>query len=130
MPKKDEMMWVKLSGWLFILGIIIAIVAGLPLIEAATAAAAAGILAVIGLIIGLLGIAGMGTLEKCDIDVFLLAVIALMVVGVSGNAFGGIEYMSIGAILGKIVGNIGILVAPAAVLIALKAIWKSAQTKF
>jgi hypothetical protein len=130
MPKKDEMMWVKLSGWLFILGIIIAIVAGLPLIAPATAAAAAGILAVIGLIIGLLGIAGMGTLEKCDIQVFLLAVVALMVVGISGNAFGRIEYLNIGAILSNIVGNIGILVAPAAVLIALKAIWKSAQTKF
>jgi hypothetical protein len=129
MAKKD-MMWVKLSGWLFILGIVIAIVAGLPVIDPATAAASAGILAVIGLIIGLLGIAGMGTLEKCDIDVFLLAVIALMIVGASGYAFARITYLDIGSILSSIVGNIGILVAPAAVLIALKAIWKSAQTKF
>jgi hypothetical protein len=130
MAKKDnDKMWVKLSGWLFILGIIIAVVAALPL-GVIGAASAAGILAVLGLIIGLLGIAGMGTLEKCDIDVFLLAVIALMVVGVSGNAFALISFMGLGAILNAAVSYVGILVAPAAVLIALKAIWKSAQTKF
>lgn len=130
MAKKDnDKMWVKLSGWLFILGIAIAIIAALPF-GIIGAAGAAGILAVLGLIIGLLAIAGMGTLEKCDIDVFLLAVVALMVVGVSGNAFANITYMNLGSILNSVVSNIGILVAPAAVLIALKAIWKSAQTKF
>lgn len=126
MPKK-EMAWVKLSGWLFILGIIIAIVVGLfPSIVDSTTIT--GVLAVLGFIIGLLGIAGMGTLEKCDVDVFLLAVIALMAAGGAGRAFENILY--IGPYLMSIVNYIGVLVVPAAVLIALKAIWKAASTKF
>jgi hypothetical protein len=127
MPKK-EMAWVKLSGWLFILGIIIAIVVGLfPSIVDSTTIT--GVLAVLGFIIGLLGIAGMGTLEKCDVDVFLLAVIALMAAGGAGQAFSKIPYIGEQYLM-PIVNYIGILVVPAAVLIALKAIWKSASTKF
>jgi hypothetical protein len=118
--------WVKASGWLFVLGILIAVVAGLvPSIESATVIP---VLAIIGFIIGLLGIAGMGTLEKCDIDVFLLAVIALMAAGGAGSAFENVLY--VGSYLKAIVDYVGVLVVPAAVLIALKAIWTSASTKF
>ena len=127
MPKKDEMMWVKLSGWLFILGILISVVAGIApaMIPGITA-----VLPILGFIIGVLGVAGMGTLEKCDVDVFLLAVIALMAAGGAGNAFTAIDELYGGNILVNVVNNIATLVVPAAVLMALKAIWKSAQQKF
>jgi hypothetical protein len=126
MPKKDAM-WVKLSGWLFILGILISVVAGIApaMIPGITA-----ILPILGFIIGILGVAGMGTLEKCDVDVFLLAVIALMAAGGAGNAFAAIDELYGGNILVNVVNNIATLVVPAAVLMALKAIWKSAQQKF
>ena len=126
MPKKDAM-WVKLSGWLFILGILISVVAGIApaMIPGITA-----VLPILGFIIGVLGVAGMGTLEKCDVDVFLLAVIALMAAGGAGNAFAEIDALYGGNILVNIVNNIATLVVPAAVLMALKAIWKSAQQKF
>jgi hypothetical protein len=126
MPKKDAM-WVKLSGWLFILGILISVVAGIApsMIPGITA-----VLPILGFIIGVLGVAGMGTLEKCDVDVFLLAVIALMAAGGAGNAFTAIDELYGGTILVNVVNNIATLVVPAAVLMALKAIWKSAQTKF
>ena len=126
MPKKDAM-WVKLSGWLFILGILISVVAGIApaMIPGITA-----VLPILGFIIGVLGVAGMGTLEKCDVDVFLLAVIALMAAGGAGNAFAAIDELYGGNILVNVVNNIATLVVPAAVLMALKAIWKSAQQKF
>jgi hypothetical protein len=126
MPKKDAM-WVKLSGWLFILGILISVVAGIApaMIPGITA-----ILPILGFIIGILGVAVMGTLEKCDVDVFLLAVIALMAAGGAGNAFAAIDELYGGNILVNVVNNIATLVVPAAVLMALKAIWKSAQQKF
>ena len=126
MPKKDAM-WVKLSGWLFILGILISVVAGIApaMIPGITA-----VLPILGFVIGLLGVAGMGTLEKCDVDVFLLAVIALMAAGGAGNAFTAIDELYGGNILVNVVNNIATLVVPAAVLMALKAIWKSAQQKF
>ena len=126
MPKTDAM-WVKLSGWLFILGILISVVAGIApaMIPGITA-----VLPILGFIIGVLGVAGMGTLEKCDVDVFLLAVIALMAAGGAGNAFTAIDELYGGNILVNVVNNIATLVVPAAVLMALKAIWKSAQQKF
>ncbi len=123
---KKKAGWVKASGWLFVLGIIISIVAGLfPSIDSATVT---GVLAVIGFIIGLLGIAGVGSIEKADVNMFLLAVVALMAAGGAGNAFKDILY--IGDYLMRIVNYIGALVVPAAVLIALKAIWKAGSTKF
>jgi len=124
---KKEAGWVKASGWLFVIGIIISIGAGLFPI-AIDSAMVTGILAVIGFIIGLLGIAGVGSIDKSDVNMFLLAVIALMAAGGAGNAFKNILY--IGDYLSAIVNYIGILVVPAAVLIALKAIWQSGSTKF
>lgn len=131
MPKK-EATWVKASGWLFVLGIIIAIIAGL--VYPMYSAEVTGLLAIIGFIIGLLGFAGLGSIEKADVNMFLLAVVALMVTGVAGgslqNIGRGTPLDFIGLYLSYIVNYIGVLVIPAAVLIALKTIWKTAQTKF
>ena len=124
---KKEAMWVKVSGWLFILGIAISVIAGVmpTMIDSATTT---GLLAALGFIIGVLVVLGVGSIDKQDFNMFLLAVVAMMAAGGAGNAFADVMY--VGMYLVAIVNNIGILVVPAAVLIALKAIWKSAQTKF
>ena len=123
---KKKTGWVKASGWLFILGIIISIIAGLfPVIDSATVT---GVLVVLGFIIGLLGIAGVGSIDKAEANMFLIAVVALIAAGGAGNAFKDILY--IGSYLKPIVDYIGILVLPAAVLIALEAIWRASSTKF
>ena len=118
--------WVKASGYLFLLGILISVVAGL--VPSVDSALVTGTLAVIGFIIGILGIAGVGSIDKADVNMFLLAVVALMAAGGAGAAFA--DVLIIGAYLMAIVNYIGVLVVPAAVLIALKAIWTSASTKF
>jgi hypothetical protein len=127
MVKKQSVGWVKASGWLFVLGIIISIIAGLayPMYQTQITM----VLAIIGFIIGLLGIAGVGGIEKTDINKFLLAVVALMAAGGAGNAFSRIPE-PIGSYLVAIVNYVGALVVPAAVLIALKSIWKAGSTKF
>jgi len=51
-----------------------------------------------------------------------------MVVGASGAAIKGVPY--IGPILEPIFGNIVALVAPAVVIIAIEAIWKSGSIKY
>ena len=131
MVKKDAG-WVKASGWLFVLGIIISIIGGL--LYPMYSAEATGLLAVIGFIIGLLGVAGVGSIEKADVSLFLVAVVALMAAGNAGAAFEkvgmGTPFSFIGSYLKWIVDYIGILVVPAAVLIALKSIWKAGSTKF
>jgi len=125
--------WIKASGYLFLLGIIIAIVAGLGKgYLAGYEASIMGIQVVLGFIIGLLGVAGMGSIDKGETDVFLLAVIALLACGGLGYAFcpQGVCVPFIGTYLSDIVGYIGILVMPAAVLVSLKAIWEVGSTKF
>jgi len=119
--------WVKASGWLFVLGILISVVAGL--VPSVDPSMVSGVLAVLGFVIGLLGVAGVGSIDKAEADMFLLAVIALMAAGGVGQAFSGLP-SPLGGWLVAIVNYIGILVVPAAVLIALKAIWTAASTKF
>jgi hypothetical protein len=128
MPKKAEG-WVKLSGYLFLLGIIISIIAGIfqaSLVGYQTAIHS--LLAVFGLLIGLLGAAGMGTIDRTDTQIFLLAVVALAAAGGSGAILA--EIPTIGQWLSAIVGYIAVLVLPAAVIIALEAIWRTGSTKF
>jgi hypothetical protein len=122
---KEKSGWVKASGWLFILGILIAIVAGV-FYTTVDSSMVTGILAIIGFIIGLLGVLGVGSIERAEFRMFLLAVVALMAAGNAGNAFNNIAI--IGGTLSIIVNYIGVLVVPAAVLIALKAIWKTGST--
>jgi len=119
--------WVKASGWLFVLGILIAVVAGLvPTIDSSMVTV---VLAVLGFVIGLLGVAGVGSIDFKEVDMFLLAVIALMAAGNAGSAFAHLPE-PLSTYLVVIVNYIGILVVPAAVLVALKAIWVAASTKF
>ncbi|MBN2202999.1 MAG: hypothetical protein JW700_02350 [Candidatus Aenigmarchaeota archaeon] len=123
---KKQTGWVKASGWLFVLGILISVVSGLvPSIDSAMVT---GVLAVMGFIIGLLGALGVGSIDKSDVNMFLLSVVALMAAGGAGAAFENVMY--IGSYMMAIVNYIGVLVVPAAVLIALKALWTSASTKF
>ncbi|MEM5778394.1 MAG: hypothetical protein QXK49_02070 [Candidatus Aenigmatarchaeota archaeon] len=128
MPKKSAG-WVKLSGYLFLLGIIISIIAGIfkaSLME--YEASIHSLLVIFGVIIGLLGAAGMGTIDRTDTQIFLLAVVALIAAGGSGSILS--EIPTIGPYLASIVGYIAALVMPAAVIIALEAIWKAGSTKF
>ncbi|MGQ9546527.1 MAG: hypothetical protein ACUVTR_05130 [Dehalococcoidia bacterium] len=96
--------------WAFIIGFILAILAGIfwPTNEAIII-----VLVVLGIIIGLLNIAAK------EFMLFLLATIALVVVG--GQAFSALG--TAGAKLGDVLSHIAILVSPAAIIAAVKALW-------
>ena len=123
MAKKSG--WVKISGYLFILGVLIAVVDGLL---PATIPYAGVILVLIGAVMGLLAALGMGSIERRDTELFMLAVIALVAVGSANITLAAIPM--IGTYLASIIGNIAALAAPAAVIIALEAIWAAGSTKF
>jgi hypothetical protein len=97
--------------WAFIIGFILAIVAGLLWPGNTTIIV---ILVILGIIIGLLNVTAK------EFQLFLLATIALVVVG---NAFASLTALSLGAKLGNILSYVGILVAPAAIIAAIKALW-------
>ena len=109
----------KVGFFAFILGFILAIVAGI--IKAANGheyTAILIILIVMGVLIGLLNITAKETM------LFLLATIGLIV---AGSVFGPLTLLSLGKYLDSILGYVAALMAPAAVVVAFKALWNASK---
>ena len=100
--------------WAFIVGFILAILAGIFWPSNGTIVI---VLVILGIIIGFLNITAK------EFMLFLLATVALVVVG--GQAFTSLG--TVGAKLGDVLGHIAILVAPAAIIAAVKALWSVAK---
>lgn len=118
MPKTKKMPKIlsaeqgKIGQAAFLLGIAVAILAGFI-----TVPYLAIILAVAGLIVGILNI------QKTEVQGFLLASIAILLVGSAGlQAFPGI-----GGFAESILKNVVAFVAPAALVVALKSVWRLAK---
>jgi hypothetical protein len=103
----------KLGHWAFIVGILIAIIAGL--VPAWQTPTITWVLVILGLIVGLLNISAKETVE------FLVASIALLVIGSAG------AIPALGTIILSVLANIVAFVAPAALVVALLSIYKLAQ---
>jgi hypothetical protein len=97
--------------WAFIGGLVIAVVAG---IISPQNTAIIVVLIILGLIIGFLNITAK------EIMLFLVATIALIVVG---NVFTPLTVLYLGKILGSILSYVATLMAPAAIVAAIKALW-------
>ncbi len=108
----------EVGKWSFIIGIIIAIVAGLlPNIQAQPWVM--WVLVVLGLIVGFLNITDKETTS------FLIAAIALMTVGGTGLTVFG----SVGGLVLGILNNIVAFTAPGALVVALKAVYSMSSNK-
>jgi len=125
MAKRSGNDWVKISGYAFLLGILIAIVAGV--LGPETIPYTGTLLIVLGAIVGLLGAFGIGSIDKDSATEFLVATVALIAVGAAGKTLEGIP--TVGTYLANIVGYIAVFVAPAVVIIAIEAIWQAGSTK-
>lgn len=104
--------WHKISHWIFLIGILVAIVAGFVVVPYS-----AIILIVAGLVVGLLNI------TAGEVHEFLTASIALLLVGAAG--LGAVTL--VGATVETILKNLVVFVAPAALVVALKSIWTLAK---
>ena len=108
----------QIGHWSFILGVIIAIIAGLPILGTEYAGTIAMILVVLGIIIGFLNISAK------EVYNFLIAAIALLLTGAAG-----LDVLPVvGEYIGPILSNISTFVAPAAVIVALKAVYQLGKT--
>jgi len=111
----------RLGSWAFILGVIIAIIAG---IAGGMVVEYSGwitlILVILGLIVGFLNIS-----DK-EINGFLIASIALIAVGTANLSFMNQLIPLLGDILQSMVRNVAIFVAPAALVVSLKAVYNLA----
>ena len=104
--------WHKIGHWIFLIGILVAIVAGFVAVPYL-----AYILIVAGLIVGLLNI------TAGEVHEFLTASIALLLVGAAG--LGAVTL--VGATVESILKNLVVFVAPAALVVALKSVWTLAK---
>ena len=109
----------KIGGWAFILGVVISVVAGLAFTQLGTYSGYVTLaLVVLGLVVGFLNIA-----DK-EVKDFLIAAIAVELVGTANLAVIPV----IGEFLFAIVWQITAFVAPAALVVGLKAIYNLAST--
>jgi len=122
----------KIGSWAFLIGVIIAIIAGLvsaidvlmgtQLITGGAAGIIALILVILGLVVGFLNI------KDKHVTDFLIATIAVAIIGLvalSPAAIGAVDPIVV--IINSIVRNIVTLVAPAALIVGLKQIFALAK---
>lgn len=108
----------KIGGYLFLLGVLIAIVTAFVAMDAAMVAT---VLIVLGLIVGLVNVTDKETTS------FLVASIALIL---TGNATAGLVVVAPSlTIVSQVMASIALFVAPAALIVALKAIWNMASSE-
>jgi len=105
-----------IGKWAFSIALLVAIIAGI--LEPAGNATIAWILVVLGLIIGLVNI----TMK--EVSTFLVAAIALVLMTTSLSIL-----PALGMYLQSILVNIAVFVAPAAVVVALKAVYSVAAAR-
>jgi len=126
----------KIGSWAFIIGIIIALIVGLYqayTIEGKTYSSGffgedlggiiAWILALLGAIVGIIAVLGKGTITKNETTGFLIAGIAIVVMGGVFVGWNNLITPWIGSLLSGVSMSLSIFVAPAVGILAIKAIW-------
>jgi hypothetical protein len=107
----------QLGKWAFIIGLIVALIGGF--VSTQLSGTWAAVLVILGIVVGFLNVT-----EK-EVSGFLLAAVALIVAGTSNMGV----IPAIGANLEAVLGNIVMFVAPAAVVVGIKAVWGTAKKK-
>jgi hypothetical protein len=101
----------RIGFWAFILGLIISVIGGIFFPKDAWIIP---VLVILGLIVGFLNVTAKETV------IFLVSTIALIVVG---GVFQPLNTLGIGGTLDNILRLVAALMAPAAIVVAIKALW-------
>ncbi len=122
----------KIGSWLFLIGILLAVILGIVFaadanLMASYEGAIYTILAVLGFVVGILSFLALGNITKERVPTFLIAALMLVGIGATSTFFQNIEF--IGPYFTAIAGMIAIFVAPAAGLLAIRAIWDAGKTE-
>ncbi|MCK4901883.1 MAG: hypothetical protein KAS76_00885 [Thermoplasmatales archaeon] len=121
----------KIGSWLFLLGIIIAVIVGIVVgaewyIDANSYIAA--LLGALGFIVGVLSFFALGQITQERVPTFLIAALTLVGIGaLSPWTFG--SWAGLAPYLTGITQYIAIFAAPAAGLLAIRAIWDAGKTE-
>ena len=121
-----QTMFKKISSWLFLIGILIAVIFGLIIgadLWKDTNSYVAIMLAILGFVVGILTFLAIGNISHERIPTFLLAALMLVGIGTVGSTtwFSNINY--IGPYFTSIATMLAIFVAPAVGILAIKTVW-------
>ncbi len=127
-----ENMLKTIGSWLFLIGILIAVIVGI-IVGANwytdTSLFIAAILAVLGFIVGVLSFFAMGSITHERVPTFLIAALTLVGIGALSSTWtfgtwGGLE-----PFFRNITQYIAVFAAPAAGLLAIRAIWDAGKSE-
>jgi hypothetical protein len=136
-----QTMFKKLASWLFLIGVLIAVIFGLlaqtlwpTTIDSTTGAVELNYptyltiaLAALGFIVGILSFFAIGNITHERIPTFLIAALILVGLGGIGQYFGNLDV--VGQYFANIGATLAIFAAPAAGLLAIRAIWDAGKTE-
>jgi len=123
----------KIGSWLFLMGILIAVIVGLIAganmweTGSTTETYIFVILAALGFVVGILSFFAVGSITQEKVPTFLIAALMLLGIGASGTLFTNLDV--IGSYFQSIATMLAIFVAPAAGLLAIRAIWDAGKTE-
>ncbi|MCJ7571870.1 MAG: hypothetical protein MUO82_08350 [Candidatus Thermoplasmatota archaeon] len=121
-----------MSSWLFLIGLLIAVIFGFIVganLWTDTNNYGAILLVILGFVVGIMTFLALGNISKEKIPTFLLAALILIsiAIGASTDWIYGLNY--IGPYISSIATMLAVFVAPAAGLLALRAIWDASKTE-
>jgi hypothetical protein len=120
----------KIGSWLFLIGVLVAVIVGLVFganLWADTNGYITLLLAILGFIVGILSFFAVGNITQDRVPTFLIA--ALLLVGIGATSPWFEQLNVIGPYLGQIAGMLAVFVAPAAGLLAIRAIWDAGKSE-
>lgn len=121
----------KIGSWLFLVGILVAVIVGLIVgaewMEANSYVI--GLLAVLGFVVGLLSFFAMGSITHEKVPTFLIGALTLVLIGALSSTWSFGEWQGLAPYLTGITQYLAIFAAPAAGILAIRAIWDAGKTK-
>lgn len=136
-----EKMFRKIASWLFLIGILVAVIVGLlaQTYWTPTENVLTGVmemqyptyitiaLAALGFVVGVMSFFAIGNITKERIPTFLIAALILVGIGATGQYFANLDI--VGQYFANIATTLAIFAAPAAGLLAIRAIWDAGKTE-
>ncbi|MEM0466758.1 MAG: hypothetical protein QXL17_06870 [Candidatus Thermoplasmatota archaeon] len=123
-----------MASWLLLLGIIIAVLVGLAFgannaWETELATPVGALLALLGFIIGVLSFFAIGTITHEKVTMFLIGTLILVLLGTTAATWTKGDWWGLAPYFTNIITYLAVFAAPAAGIIAIKAIWDAGKTK-
>ncbi len=121
-----------LGSWLFLIGILVAVIVGLIVgadLYTDSNSYIAAILALLGFIVGVLSFFAMGSITHEKVPTFLIAALTLVGIGALSSTWTFGEWTGLTPYFTNITQYIAVFAAPAAGILAIRAIWDAGKSK-